>query len=85
MTGFGRSDEYNAGHAMGRTFDDGTGARLLRPENRVPFVDTKDKDAVAKIRDALIHVGVMQAGEDAKSTVDLDTVNEPVEDAAEKE
>lgn len=83
MSGFGRKDEYNAGHSMGRTFDDGQGAKLLRPENRVPFVDIgkTNKGALEEIRDALIHAGIMQGGEDAVSTVDPETINEPIEES----
>lgn len=77
---FNRNREYNAGNAVGRTFDDGQGAKLCRPENRVPFVDAADKDAICKIRDALIYAGIMQAGEDAESTIDLDTVNAPTDE-----
>lgn len=83
--GFNRKEEYNAGHATGRTFDDGQGAKLLRPENRVPFVDIGSPDALADIRDTLIYAGVMQAGEDAVSPVDLVTVNEPLEDETAQE
>lgn len=81
MTGFNREREYNAGNTVGRTFDDGQGAKLLRPENRTPFVDAADKDAVRKLRDALIYGGIMQAGEDAESTIDTDTINAPIDEA----
>lgn len=85
MSGFGRKAEYNAGHEQGRTFDDGQGARLLRPENRVPFVDLgkSNKGALEAIRDALIYAGIMQAGEDAESNVDAETINAPLESASE--
>lgn len=83
MTGFGRNREYSAGNALGRTYDDGQGAKLLRPENRVPFVDSKDKDATAKLRDALIYAGIMQAGEEAASiaSIKLETINAPVDES----
>jgi hypothetical protein len=84
MSGFSRKDAYNAGHNQGRTFDDGQGAKLLRPENRCPFVDTGDKEFKVKLRDALIFAGIMQAGEDAESNVDLETVNTPLEEEEKK-
>lgn len=53
--------EYSAGHAQGRTFDDGQGAKLLRPENRCDYVTNSGDAKIDAIRDALIFAGIMKA------------------------
>lgn len=68
--------EYNAGGAAGRTFDDGQGAKLLRPENRVAKVaalaaiaggeapteaeHNATRTAINAILDALVLAGIMK-------------------------
>ena len=77
-----RDDEYNAGHAMGRTFDDGQGAKLLRPENRIAFVDAADPDSVRNLRNALIFAGIMKDGTDSD---DVDPASQVAIDEAPQE
>ena len=67
---FGRNREYNAGNTVGRTFDDGQGAKLLRPENRCEFVDVGKDKGLNKLRDALVFAGIMQAAPEG-SSVDM--------------
>jgi hypothetical protein len=68
-----RDREYNAGNTAGRTFDDGQGARLLRPENRVTF-----DDSLEGVVNALIFAGIMQADPTPIADVQVDTINAPI-------
>lgn len=57
----GALGEYSAGGGAARTFDDGQGAKLLRPENRLPAIAGTGDKAVEAIKDALIYAGIIAA------------------------
>lgn len=46
--------------AAPKFMDNGSGAKLLQPDNQVPYAADGDADLAVKCRDALITAGIMR-------------------------